>query len=565
MEAGGPYTLKAQGASGASQTASDIEIGDVWLCGGQSNMELSVRHTLNAEDEIAQAGNSRIRLLTIPHATSPSPLAAFPRPIAWRPAGPESVRDFSAACFYFARELQKTVNVPMGLIAATWNGSNIEAWISANTLRELPGFTDRLNLLSLYDHDPNAGNRRLGLVFETWWHGHEESAPWSAEPADQNWRPTPEPLRDWKTWSVPELANHNGMVWYRRSVMLTRAQAAESATLSLGGIDEVDITWVNGRVVGSSFGWGDARSYRLPRGVLHAGENTIAVNVLSTWDAGGMMGPANQMSIGLADGSSLPLGGGWLYRNAAERYGDPPRAPWHSVGGLSTLYNAMIAPLEDYALRGVVWYQGESNTSSSDQYQGLLTALLSDWRARFGASTPFLIVQLPNFGQAPQAPTASGWASVREAERRVVAADPHAALAVSIDIGIDSELHPPNKQEVGRRLARAARHIVYGEALSPSGPEASSARRDNGRIIVSFANVEGALGSISGAPLGFELCAAAQNSCRFVSAALEANEVVIGDDGAPATRVRYCWGDGPLCNLHDRSGLPAGPFELSIR
>jgi sialate O-acetylesterase len=184
---------------------------------------------------------------------------------------------------------------------------------------------------------------------------------------------------------------------------------------------------------------------------------------------------------------------------------------------------------------------------------------------RFGAATPFLIVQLPNFGAAPATPAASGWASVRDAQRRVVLADAHAGLAVTIDLGINGELHPPNKQEVGRRLARAALHVVYGETVAPSGPEAASVRRENGRIIVSFANVEGALAAISGAPLGFELCGATQASCRFVIAAIQGNQVMIADDGASATRVRYCWGDGPLCNLYDRSGLPAGPFETPIQ
>ena len=280
------------------------------------------------------------------------------------------MRGFSAACFYFARELQKTVNVPMGLIASTWNGSNIETWISGANLRTFPAYTERLDLLTLYARDPDAGNQRLGATWQSWWASHAHSAPWSADaqPA-QDWRPLPEPLRDWKTWGVPELATHNGMVWYRRTVQLTAAQAAQTATLALGGIDEVDMTWVNGRVIGSSFGYGDARTYTLPRDALHAGDNFIVVNVLSTWDAGGMMGPADTIALRFADGSSAPLSGQWLYQAVPESYGLPPRAPWHSIGGETALYNAMIAPLGPYALRGIAWYQGESNTGTANQYQ----------------------------------------------------------------------------------------------------------------------------------------------------------------------------------------------------
>jgi sialate O-acetylesterase len=247
-------------------------------------------------------------------------------------------------------------------------------------------------------------------------------------------------------------------------------------------------------------------------------------------------------------------------------YGRPPRAPWESIGGLTTLANAMIGPLGGYGLRGVAWYQGESNTGEPERYAALLGGLMTDWRGRFGASLPFLVVQLPGFGAPPTEPVASGWASLREAQRRAVSADSRAALVVTIDVGDRSELHPPNKQAVGRRLARAARHVAYGEAIVPSGPEAARARREAGRVVVEFDGVEGTLVTYSaGRPMGFELCGSDQASCRFADAVVQGDRVVIeGPDVAAATRVRFCWGEAPVCNLHDRSGLPAGPFELDI-
>jgi sialate O-acetylesterase len=570
MAAGGPYSLSARAQSGASQSLSDVLVGDVWLCSGQSNMELPVSRTLDAAREIDASANNLIRVLTVTHASSPAPLKHFAAPVQWQPAAPATIRDFSATCYYFARELQKTVAVPLGLIHASFGGSSIEPWLSEAALREVGGFDERLDLLRLYARDPQAGTQGFADLWERWWRARAPagSTPWKVAAGDpKDWHDVPLPMRDWKTWGVPELANHDGMVWFRRSVTLTAQQAAGTAALSLGAIDEVDETWVNERVVGNSFGWATPRTYSVPPGVLHAGENTIVVNVLSTWDAAGMYGPADQMALHFADGSTAPLGGEWRYQFVPDSMGYPPRTPWESIGGLSSLYNAMIAPIEPYGLRGVAWYQGESNTGSAGQYQQLLAALMRGWRLKFGSDLPFLIVQLPNFGPSPAAPAASDWANLREAQRRAVAGDPNAALAVTIDVGDRRELHPPNKQEVGRRLARAARHLVYGESLSPSGPTPLSARRQRDHILVAFRNIEGGLVSFSAKdPIGFELCGAAQSSCRFVSATLQPDAVLLDSAAVAApTRVRFCWGDGPVCNLYDQSGLPAGPFELDIQ
>jgi sialate O-acetylesterase len=570
MAAGGPYSLDVRTQSGAAQSLSDLLVGDVWLCSGQSNMELPVSATLNAAREISGAANNLIRVLSVAHASSAMPLEHFSAPVAWLAADPASIRDFSAVCYYFARELQKTAAVPMGLIHSSWAGSSIEPWIGEAGLRALGGFDERLDLLRLYARDSNAGNQSLGTLWESWWRAHAPagSTPWTAEARDpEQWHDMPEPMRDWKTWGVPELKDHDGMVWFRRTVTLTPDQAAGAASLSLGAIDEVDETWVNGRAIGNSFGWGTERTYHLPAGTLRAGVNVIVVNVLSTWDAGGMYGPTDHMALRCANGSTVPLGGQWRYQFVPASMGYPPRAPWESIGGLTSLHNAMIAPMGHYALRGVLWYQGESNAGAADRYQALLAGLMADWRVQFGAALPFLIVELPNFGVPAAAPAASDWASLREAQRRAVAGDPLAALAVTIDLGDRHELHPPNKQYVGRRLARAARHLVYGESISPSGPLPLAARRENDGVAVTFTGVEGALVTYSaGRPIGFELCGDTQASCRFVDSVIQSNRVLLGPATVPAaTRVRFCWGDAPVCNLYDESGLPAGPFEIAIQ
>ena len=512
MQAGGPYSLSARTSSGAAKSIADVLVGDVWLCSGQSNMELPVSRTLDAAQEISGSANNSIRVLTVAHASSPTPLDEFVSPVAWSVAAPNSIQEFSAACYYFARELQKSVPVPMGLIHSSFGGSGIEAWLSDKGLRERGGFDERLDLLRLYAKDPHAANQGFAGIWERWWRSHAPagSTPWKAAAEDTvDWHAEPLPMRDWKTWGVPELAKHDGMVWFRRTVTLSAEQAARGAALSLGAIDEVDETWVNDQPIANSFGWGTERTYELPAGVLRAGENSIVVNVLSTWDAGGMYGPPDHMALRFADGSKVPLGGDWRYQFVPESMGYPPRAPWESIGGLTSLHNAMIAPIAPYGLRGVLWYQGESNADKAGAYQMQLAGLMADWRHEFGADLPFLIVQLPNFGAPYAAPAASDWASLREAQRRAAAADPHAALVVTIDTGERQELHPPNKQEIGRRLARAARHLIYGEALSPSGPRALSAQRQKDGIVVTFADVEGRLVAYSAKdPIGFELCAA---------------------------------------------------------
>jgi sialate O-acetylesterase len=570
MGAGGPYTLEARAESGASQTVSDILIGDVWLCSGQSNMEFTVAPSRGGQLAVMRSANDRMRLLTVPHVDLVEPGKDLPAGAAWQVAAPQTVAKFSAACYFFARELQRSVQVPMGLINASWGGSAAEPWVGESGLRAAGLFGERLDLLRTYARDQDEANQRMGRMWEDWWRAHAPAGlePWQpGSSGTGEWAPLPEPMRNWKTWGVPVLANHDGMVWYRRTVRLTAEQAARAATLSLGGIDEVDETWVNGRVIRNTFGWGTERNYTLPAGVLRPGENVIVVNVLSTWDAGGMVGPAEKLALAFDDGTKVPLAGEWRYQVVPLGIGRAPRAPWESVSGLTTLYNGMIAPLGPFGLRGAVWYQGETNADAPAGYQEVLAALMSSWRSQFGADLPFLVVQLPGFGPTPTAPMESNWADVRDAQRRAVASDAHAGLAVTIDIGERGDIHPINKLDVGIRLARAARHVVYGEAIAPSGPVARAVRLEPGRVVVTFGDVVGQLVTYSASQaIGFELCGAATASCRFASATVEADHVVIPTGGGPApSRVRFCWGASPLCNLSDASGLPAGPFELVIR
>ncbi|MCC4588633.1 9-O-acetylesterase [Xanthomonas sp. NCPPB 1067] len=563
--AGGPYTLTASSADGTTQQVTDVLIGDVWLCSGQSNMELQVHRTLDTRSEIADADQPDIRMFKVPAQSSPTPQRSFGGPAQWQRTTPEAVKDFSAACYYFARELRKSVAVPMGLINASWGGSQLQAWIGEAALRAAGDDGPALDVLARYAGSPEAAAPRWATLWETWWRAHGEGEPWQPD-APGAWQAAPAGLGAWDDWGVPQLVGFNGMLWYRTSVELTPAQAAQEATLVLGPVDELDQTWVNGVGVGSSYGADQPRRYTLPRGHLHAGRNSIVLNVLNTYRRGGLLGDASSRALQFADGSTLPLSAPWQYRIVPPQLGSPPRAPWSSAAGLTTLYNGMIAPLGHLGLRGVLWYQGESNAGDAAHYPALLEAWRHDWRGRFGAQLPLLVVQLANYGTPPTQPAESGWAQLREAQRRFVAGDAHAGLAVAIDIGDRYDIHPANKQELGRRLARAARRVVYGEAIAPSGPVPRAVQRDGDSVRIAFDEVDGALLSYGNdAPIGFEVCGAAANSCRYTSATLQGREVRLRiPSGMDAARVRYCWADSPVCTLYDRSGLPAGPFEAPV-
>jgi sialate O-acetylesterase len=567
LHAGGPYTLTVT-AGGVTRRIDDVLVGDVWLCSGQSNMELPVRRTLNARAEMADADNDGIRMLKISPDASVLPRADFAMPLAWRKTTPATVGDFSATCYYFARELQKTEHVPLGLIDASLGGARIEAWMSAGALRKVGGYDEALDLLTLYATDPVAAGERWGRIWERWWQGLPDMAgeqPWKpGQATGAPWRDAPAQLGPWEDWGVPELAEFNGMLWYRTTVTLSAQQAAQDAVLTLGEADEVDVSWVNGRAVGSGY-IGHDRVYRLLHGLLHAGDNEIVINVLDTYGEGGLTGPASKQALHLADGTSVPLKG-WQYRVVPEQAGTPPLAPWLSAGGKTTLYNAMVAPLGHYGLRGAVWYQGESNTGDAETYAGLLRAYRNDLRAQFGKSLSLLIVQLAGYGPAPVQPGESGWAALREAQRKVAADDPLSGLAVAVDIGERSDIHPANKQELGIRLARVARHVTYGEALPPSGPVPRAVRREGDAIAVRFGDVSGGLvayGAVG--PVGFELCGRATASCHYATARIRGDEVLLqAPNTAEATRVRYGWADSPVVTLYDGAGLPAGPFEMPI-
>lgn len=568
LSAGGPHRLVARSSSGAVQVVSDVQVGDVYLCSGQSNMVLPVNRTLDSPSEIRGAGNEHIRMLTVPQTSSVTPVQSLPRSVAWEVASSETVDDWSATCYYFARALQPTADVPIGLLQSSWGGSKIQAWMSTETLDAVGGHDQMLSLLDQYAEDPRAAQRSFGEQWESWWRTASDDAP-----GEEPWRPSvgadwpqaPEGLGNWREWEGME--DFLGMVWFRATVELTAAQARQGAVLSLGPIDEIDQTWINGHVVGNTFGWGTNRTYAIPAEHLQAGTNVVVVNVQNGYGSGGLLEVASgQRALVAGTGGRLALKD-WRYKQVTADVGAPPGTPWQSVGGLSSLHNGMVAPLGDYGIRGVLWYQGESDTDDPEAYRPKLEALVGQWRDTFGENLPVLVVQLANYGSVPTEPTESNWAALREAQRLAVRDDPNAALAVTIDIGTSYDIHPPNKQEVGRRLTRAARHVVYGADVPPSGPvPARATRQSEGAVTVTFEGVQDGLVARSHtAPIGFELCSDAAGDCHYADAEIDGPQVHLrAEMERPATRVRYCWANSPVCTLYDGAGMPAGPFEVEV-
>jgi len=563
LPAGGPYELAVTGANGAVLKAGDIMVGDVWLCSGQSNMELPLSRSINGAAEVEAATDPQLRLLKVPQRPSltAEPLANV---VAWQASTPKSAANFSAACTFMGRQFRdRDKDVAVGLIDSTWGGTAIRSWMPEAAVRATGGATDA-DVVALYRRDPAAAARKFGETWGEWWRGQSGDAagiePW-VHSDRLPWEPLPS-FTYWEGWGRPDFATYNGGLWARRKVRLTAGQASGPVTLSLGVVDDADTTFINGVLVGATYSWSAPRNYQLAKGTLHAGDNEILVFVRDNYSNGGFQGPADRVKLTFADGTAMPLGTGWEMSKPSPKIGEPPLAPWDGQSGVGTLYEGMIAPLGRFAVEGIAWYQGESDVNKPG-YDRRLGAMMASWRAQFGRpDLPFLIVGLAGWGKPVASPHESGWAALIDEQRKAVAADARAALISAIDIGEWNDLHPPNKQEVGRRLALAAWALRGGIADGRLGPMPLGASRTGGEVRVRFSKH---LQSLSGAaPIGFELCGSGSASCRFVSAMVKGDAVLLSGARPGDSRVRYAWADFPIVNLYDADLLPVPVFELPI-
>jgi sialate O-acetylesterase len=569
-------------------TFTDILIGEVWLCSGQSNMQMSVRSSNNSAEEIAAADHPTIRLFSVPRVVAVDPQNDVNA--TWVLCSPQTVPNFSAVGYFFGRMLNEDLGVPVGLIHSSWGGTPAESWTTIQSLRDdemLSPIAARYDSAVAEAAKPRTSAEQAKAEYVK---KHEEagfkltSSNMLIDPGDEGsakgWATAGFDDSQWKTMGLPSTweqrgLNIDGSVWFRKQIEIPAAWAGKDLTLSLGPIDDFDVTYFNGQKVGSvgedvaNF-WQAPRRYTVPGNMVAAGEATIAVRVFDHFGGGGIYGEARQMFItpaNDADAKPISLTGAWLYQvergidtgiRKAPADGDPTKSAWLPSG----LYNAMIHPLVPLTMRGAIWYQGESNAGRAFQYRTLLPTMIADWRKAFANDDlAFGIVQLANFQtEQADANNTSGWAELREAQT-MTAAQPHNGMAVIIDIGDAKDIHPKNKQDVGKRLALWAEHDVYGKDVVYSGPMYKAMKIEGAKIRLSFDHIGGGLLAKGDKLTGFAI---AGDDQQFVwaDAVIDGDTIVVSSpDVTSPVAVRYGWGNNPPCNLYNKADLPASPFR----
>ncbi|MDH3254134.1 MAG: 9-O-acetylesterase [Acidobacteriota bacterium] len=566
LPAGGPHELVVQGDH--TLHFSDVLVGEVWLASGQSNMEMPLAgwgRILDFEAEIARADYPEIRLFHVEHTTAMRPQSDV-ETTGWKRCSPESVAEFSSTAYFFGRRVYREIGIPVGLVHSSWGGTVAEAWTSAGTLEGMDDFREAVgevksttaeDIIEMRRAFDDAMASRQRALIENDEGMEDGSFVWAGVDVDDSGWSTMDLPTKWEDADLPEL---DGVVWFRRRVELPASWVNSELVLTLGPIDDGDETFFNGVSLGSTYGWDMPRRYKVPADLVRAGGNVITVRVWDPYYSGGLWGEPKDLNLEEAGGAGLSLAGPWSYKVGLDLgeleplpiSPDEPNRP-------TVLFNGMISPLVPYAIRGAIWYQGESNSSRAYQYRTLFPALIRDWRTIWGQGDfPFYFVQLAAFEPGPL--EAGAWAELREAQAMALSL-PATGMAVAIDIGTAADVHPKNKQEVGNRLARLALKRVYGEEIVDSGPLYRQMSREESRIRLAFDHAQGGLEAKGGALTGFTL--AGEDQAFFpAEARIEDDTVVVwsGEVSDPVA-VRYGWADNPDCNLYNAAGLPASPFR----
>jgi sialate O-acetylesterase len=568
--------------AGDSIQIADILVGDVWLCSGQSNMEMNLRPgpdaVFNVEEEIATADYPDIRLLKIPPLISFHPKENI-KASAWDVCSPQSVPSFSAAGYFFGRELYKKIGIPIGLINASMGASTAEAWTGAEALGQLNDFKRLIRdwpekarqakeAMARYEHESAEWNARLDGYDAGYYDGKPVWADTGLD--DSQWRPINLPTH-WEKAGFPDI---DGFMWFRKTVELTETWSGKDLSLGLGTINDMDRVWFNGVEVGrfeKTSGWTAPRVYPVPAKLIRKGQNVITVRVYDIGNNGGICGSAQDMWLHLNENretTAVSLSDAWVCKLGLDLRSIAPRPvlPDFSESNKrmpTGLYNGIIAPLAPFAIKGVIWYQGESNAGRAGQYHSLLPAMIKNWRHLFGqGDLPFGIVQLPNFLPRQEQPSESSWAELREAQTMTAARVPRCGLIITIDIGEADYIHPRNKQDVGKRLALWALANVYGRQVEFSGPVFKAMKIEENQAILTFTHAENGLISREDSELSGFAVAGSDSVFHWAKAIIKNNQVVVWSENVSRPlAVRYAWADNPACNLCNKSGLPAVPFR----
>lgn len=559
LPAGGPYRMEIKGRN--TIHLEDIYIGDVWLASGQSNMELTMARAAPLySEEIATASNEAIRFFEVPKTYDFVDARLNLEGGEWKPVARHTIEQFSAVAYFFAKDLYEEYNIPIGIINSALGGSPAEAWISEDALKKFPEhyqealrFKDATHIDSIERADQN----RIGK-----WYSEIQQ---KDKGLTQNWKGPQIDDSSWRTMEIPgywadtDLGPKNGVVWFRKKIDLSEAWTQQPAKLLLGRIVDADSVFVNGNFVGNTTYQYPPRRYNIPVGVLKPGENTISIRIINEGGRGGFVADKEYKLISGKD--EIDLTGTWKFTLGVEmpRLQGQTFVRWKPVG----LYNAMINPLTNYSLKGIIWYQGESNADTPEEYNALMTTLIRDWRNQWEQEElPFLYVQLANFLESKDQPEESNWALLREAQTQTLAV-PNTGMAVAIDVGEWNDIHPLNKKTVGQRLARTAKHVAYKENIIPAGPLFETYSKEGDSIVIFFKNTGDGLVSRNGDTLRHFAIAGKDGKFKWAHAEIREDKVVVSHpEVKDPVAVRYAWADNPAgANLYNKEGLPASPFR----
>jgi sialate O-acetylesterase len=558
--AGGPFEMTLKGKN--ELKIKDILIGDVWFCSGQSNMVHQMElHRITYANDIAQANNSAIRHFGIPTTTNVNATNDDFNNGSWKVCNPENVRQFSAVAYFFAKKIYDKYQVPIGLINASVGGTPIEAWISEEGFKDFAKINETItkNKDTAY---VNSFNRRFNRP--------QTPAPIQDKGLNgtKTWFDISYQPKGWKSINIPGywedqgIKDLNGTVWYRKEIKIPASMIGKSVSVFLGRIIDADMLYINGKQVGATTYQYPQRRYQIPADLLKTGKNLFVIKVTNTAGKGGFV-PDKPYYL-FSEKDTVDLKGTWQYR-VGEVF-SPVQGGF--VGGFSAqnqptaLYNAMVAPSINFAIKGFLWYQGETNSDKADEYVKLQPAQILDWRTKWNqGELPFLYVQLPNFMDANYLPSESQWAALRDAQLKSLSV-PNTAMAVGIDVGEWNDIHPDNKKTVGERLALAAQKLVYHENITASGPLFQSATIEGNKIILSFTNVGIGLKTNDEEDLREFAVAGADKKFFLANAKIVGDKIEISNNNITAPMfVRYAWADNPNVNFYNKDGLPASPFK----
>jgi len=555
--AGGPYTIRIAGSE--TKELHNVLVGDVWLCGGQSNMGLQLRFTRNGADEAKAANYPKIRFFTV--AGHPAYRRTDLIEGKWSEVSPQTAEWISAVGYYFARKVQQELHVPIGLVLDNMGGTPAEAWTSAEALRPLKDFDIPLAEL---ERLAASGAPEYGNYVMHWYDEYDIGlkGKWaSPDLDDSSWKPVSIP-GGFAELGVPDTT---ALAWFRKEFVLPDPLPTGRALLFLGSIERMDTAYINGTFAGASAWVENPRVYFLPEGVLKPGRNVVAIRVLKTKPDGGFLGKPEELRIVLGDKSIIPLAGKWRGRLSVDAR--PPHSlpiayeNWPVMPAV--LYEGMLAPVAPLSIAGALWYQGEQNSERGYQYRRILPAMIADWRKLFAQGDfPFYIVSLPAFKHRSPTPVdGDAWAETRESQAIAAAGVPHSCLAVTIDTGDADNIHSQDKVQVGERLALCALANYYGEKVVYSGPTLKSVDRLRGSIRLRFAHADGGL-VVKGTKLEEFAIAGEDRKWYWADARIKGKTIIVSSPLAPNPKeVRYAWQSNPAATLFNGAGLPAAPFR----